>query len=192
LLPLVPVALLPSLAWGAHARLAAVDYPSEWTAVRGVVARHGGDVAVFPFSYYRRFGWNGERVLLDPMPRNLATRVVVNDDLPLTDRMVRGEDATAARLRAALAAGSDLRTELAREGISLVVVERDQPDPDGQLTQLAELPVVWQGNRLLVREVPGVRVVRRTHQPPVGLVLGALTILATAVAAYTASRRPAW
>ncbi|MEP6761831.1 MAG: hypothetical protein ABJA93_10775, partial [Sporichthyaceae bacterium] len=126
LLALLPVALLPSLAWGAHGRLVPVRYPGEWAQLQHAVAveqaRSPGDVLVLPFTLYRRFDWNGGRIVLDPAPRWLDARVVVNDDLPLSTRTVRGEDARARKVRTALADGGDLVAVLEREGVSLVVV----------------------------------------------------------------------
>ncbi|MFC7589792.1 hypothetical protein ACFQYP_43445 [Nonomuraea antimicrobica] len=60
-LALVPVAVLPTMAWGSLGRLGSVSYPQSWTAAREVIARDPapGDVLVLPFESYRRFPWNG-------------------------------------------------------------------------------------------------------------------------------------
>ena len=182
LLPLLPVAVLPSLAWGVHGRLEPVHYPAAWTALRGEVdratAEHPGAVASFPFTYYRRYAWNGDRVVLDPLPRLLDAEVLVNDDLPLTDRVVAGEDERAARVRAALAAGGDLARALARQGVGHVVVQRDQPDVDGDVGRLAGLPTVWQRGDLALVRVPGPVRPAPARPLPLGIVVGAATLLA--------------
>ena len=121
LLAFAPLVLLPSLAWGVHDRLAPADYPPEWQAMRDVVSARlvpGESVAVLPFSLYRRFSWNNDGVVLDPMPRWLDAPVIVNDDLPLSSGTVRGEDGSAARIRAALRDGGPLGPALAAEHVA--------------------------------------------------------------------------
>ena len=181
LVAVAPVVLLPSLAWGAGERLTPVRYPGEWQTARAVVDRAGGDAAVFPFRYYRRFAWNDDRVVLDPMPRFLPTGVVVNDDLPLTTVTVRGEDPRAARIRAALAGGGDLPAVLRREGVGLVVVHTGEADPDKSGDRLAGLPVLFAGRALRVLSVPDASPPPGAH-PPWGLAVTALTLLGAVVA----------
>jgi hypothetical protein len=181
---LLPVAVLPSLAWGLHGRLQPVDYPASWPALRAEVDRvtevTPGAVAVFPFTYYRRYAWNGDRVVLDPVPRLLDSDVIANDDLPLSAGLVAGEDPRAARVRAGLDRGDDLAGVLAGEGVRYVVAELDQPDIGGQRARLRDLPVVWRAGDLELLRVPGAAVPAPHRPPPVGAVLGALTLLAAA------------
>ncbi|NJP89280.1 hypothetical protein HCN51_07440 [Nonomuraea sp. FMUSA5-5] len=96
-LALVPVAVLPTMAWGSLGRLGAVAYPASWTAAREVIARDQdpGDVLVLPFESYRRFPWNGGRAVLDPAQRFFATpgrRVVSNDAVRVGGMVVESED----------------------------------------------------------------------------------------------------
>ena len=139
-----------------------------------------GAVAVFPFTYYRRYAWNGDRVVLDPVPRLLDADVVANDDLPLQNGVVAGEDPRAARIRAGLDRGDDLARVLAGEGVRYVVVELDQPDIDSQRSRLRDLPVLWRAGDLALLRVPGATVPAPHRPPPVGIVLGGLTLLAAA------------
>lgn len=182
LVAVAPVVLLPSLAWGAGGRLAPVRYPDEWAQARVVVDRAGGDVAVFPFRYYRRFAWNDDRVVLDPMPRFLPAEVVVNDDLPLTAVTVRGEDPRAARIRAAVERGGDLSAALRKEGVALVVVHVGEADPDRTIDRLAGLPILFAGEQLRVLSVPDVSPLARDHDPPWGLAVTGLTMVGAVVA----------
>ena len=122
----VLVALLPDLAWGVSGRLAAVDYPPEWSRVRQTVAAGGGDTVVLPWGAFRRFDWNGDRTVLDPAGRYLPGSVVVDDDLVVGDVRVAGEGRRAARAEAALA-GPDPAGALRRLGVRWVLVHRDQP-----------------------------------------------------------------
>ena len=191
LLAVAPLVLLPSLAGGAGGRLSPVDYPGEWAWVRTTVAQHGGDVAVFPFRQYRRFDWNHDRVTLDPMPRYLPTRVVVNDDLPLTAVTVRGEDPRAARLRRAAEGRGDLPAVLRREGVALAVVHLDEADPDRTVRRLRGLPVLFDGHQLRVLAVGGVPPRHRDAPVPWGLVVAAVTLAGIIAARAIPARTPA-
>jgi hypothetical protein len=157
LLAAVPVLALPSLALGANGRLAGVHYPDSWLRLRATVAAQPpGDVAVLPWTLYRRFGWNGDRVLLDPMPRLLPRRVLVDDDLPLSSTTVRGEDPRAAAVTAALAApGADVATVLAGAGARYAVVHRTQPGAAAAEAALAGLPVLFRSDDLVLVRLPG-------------------------------------
>jgi hypothetical protein len=180
LLALAPLVLLPSLAWGVHGRLAPADYPPEWQALRDTVSARiqpGESVAVLPFTYYRRFAWNHDRVVLDPMQRAINAPVLVNDDLPLSSGTVRGEDRSAARIRAALQSGAALGPVLAAEHVAYVIDERDQPDPHGDRGALTDLPVVWQRGSLALHAVPGVSPDRHHDPPPVGSWAALVTLL---------------
>ena len=191
LLALAPLVLLPSLAWGVHGRLAPTAYPPEWRALRDVVSARvvpGESVAVLPFTYYRRFSWNHDTIVLDPMPRWLDAPVVVNDDLPLSSGTIRGEDAAAARIRAALTRGGPIGPALAAEHVGYVVDERGQPDPHGDRRRLADLPIVWQRGSLALHAVPGAQPEGRDNPPAVGVSVGLLTLL-TAFGAVVLSGR---
>jgi hypothetical protein len=151
LLGLLPVLVLPSLAWGASGRLAAVHYPASWMELRtATAAAPAGDVAVLPWRLYRRFDWNGDRVLLDPMPRLLPKQVVTNDDLPLSTVTVRGEDPRAARITAGLDSGADLVGLLRAQGIRYAVVHRTQAGAGDVEAALAGLPERYRSADLLL------------------------------------------
>lgn len=188
----VPAAVLPSLAWGAHGRLGSVAYPAEWTAVqRQVQALPGrGDVVSFPFTYYRRFAWNGDRVVLDPVPRLLNRVVVVNDDLPLSTVTVRGEDPRAAAISAALGDGAPLVQVLRAQGVALAVVDMSAPDAARYRAALAGLPVLHDGAELLLVDVgPAAAPPGRTPAwAGIGWVM--LVVLVVGVAAWRIMTRP--
>jgi hypothetical protein len=153
LLAALLVLALPGLGWGVGGRLAASDYPASWTALRRAVG--DGDVAALPWTLYRRFDWTGGRVVLDPLPRALDRHVLVNDDLPLSDRTVRGEDARAAAVTAGLAAGRPLVELLREAGVREAVVHRTQPGAADAELALAGLPVRLDTADLLLVEIPG-------------------------------------
>ncbi|MFM9134816.1 MAG: hypothetical protein ACKOT0_05195 [bacterium] len=128
----VPLAVLPDLAWGVGGRLVPVPYPAEWSAARQVLAEdpRPGDVVVLPWSAFRRFAWNGDRTVLDPAPRWLPRPSVVDDGLAVATPdglvVVAGEDARAAQVSQALALGEPLAEVLPAWGIGWVLVEEGQ------------------------------------------------------------------
>lgn len=130
---LLPLVVLPDLGAGLLGRLAPVEYPSGWEAVRAelVAAPDGADVVSLPWQAFRRYPWNGDRAVLDPLPRYLDRVVVTSGDLPVaTDdgvTTIRGEDPRAARVGAMVARGQPLAPSLVREGIGWAVVQRDTP-----------------------------------------------------------------
>ena len=126
---LLPLAVLPDLAWGVGGRLQPVDYPDDWSVVRQLVADEpdSGDVVALPWQSFRRFDWNDDRVVLDPAPRWLTTTVVVDDTLTVAGRTVAGEDPRAAEVGSVLRAGLPLVEALPPLGIGWVLVERRTP-----------------------------------------------------------------
>ena len=147
LVALVPMALLPDLAWGASGRLQAVPYPPAWSQVRDTVAAsdRSGDVVVLPWSAFRRFEWNAERTVLDPAPRWLTRTSVVSDSLAVATRdgivVVAGEDPRAREIERVLADGQPLLSVLPGLGIGWVLVEIGQSPgvPPGALEGLVEV-----------------------------------------------------
>jgi hypothetical protein len=131
--------VMPDLAWGAAGRLVAVTYPADWDAVRGLLSAQvrggpggdggSGDVAVLPWQAFRRFGWNGERTVLDPAPRYLPAVTVVSRDLAVGAVTVPGDDPRAAAVGAALASGRPATATLPRLGVGWLLVERGTPGP---------------------------------------------------------------
>jgi hypothetical protein len=149
---LLPVVLLPDLAWGGWGRLAPVAYPADWSATRDLLARdpRPGDVLVLPLSAFRRFDWNGGRTVLDPAPRFLPRAVVVEDTLPVGAVRVRGEDPRVGRVRDALRTGAPL----GRLGIGWVLVERGGPGESPPAVPRG-LATVHIGEWLALYRVPG-------------------------------------
>lgn len=139
-LTLVPVAVLPDAPSGVGGRLQSVAIPASFLAARDHLDQAApGGVAVFPWTLYRRFGWNHDHVSLDPWNRLLDRRVLVNDDLDLAAQVVRGEDQDAAVVGAELRrGGGELRRTLTCVGIRWVVLLTDQPGADDVRRLLTE------------------------------------------------------
>ena len=136
-----PVATLPD-APATGAAMGSVSLSSDVLRARAYLddAAPGG-VAVLPWTLYRRFDWNDNRVSLDPWNRLLDRRVVVDDDLPLSTVTVRGEDPVAADIgRAVDDPSTDLPAALRAEGVRWVVLHTDQPGSAAAAERLSGLP----------------------------------------------------
>lgn len=147
-----PVATLPSLAWGHSSAWGSVDYPQDMLTVAQQVGGSGERVAVFPWSTYRRYDWNADRVVLDPWNRLLPQTVVSDDRLPLRDGTVAGEDLGSARVTRSLKDGGDTAAVLRSLGVRWVIVQTDQPAPEGSLPDLSGVPMQTVGD-LEVRDL---------------------------------------
>lgn len=142
-----PVATLPSLAWGHGGAWGSAHWPEEVETVAARVGESGDPVAVFPWSTYRQYPWNEDRVVLDPWNRLLPQQVVSDDRLPLRGtEPVAGEDPVGAEVSAALAKGEDVTEVLRRHGVRWVIVQTDQPAPEGSLPELPGDPSMRAGD----------------------------------------------
>ncbi|MCW2865784.1 MAG: hypothetical protein JWP48_7492 [Actinoallomurus sp.] len=133
---LLPLLLLPGLAWGAGGRLRAAHYPADWSRARAMVAAAPGDVLVLPWEAYRAYPWNGGRRVLDPLPRFLPARVVINDGVRVATARGRAmglaaEDPRTRELDALVRSGAPLTAALAAHGVRYVAI--DSGPPDGRL-----------------------------------------------------------
>jgi hypothetical protein len=144
---LLPVLTLPDLAWGALGRLAPVDYPSDWSRARQVLAEDPapGDVVSLPWSTFRRFDWNLGRTVLDPAPRAMPRTVVTDASLVVRRSgdlvVVPGDDPRSARIGAAVAAGHELGPVLRSEGIGWALMSAGAAPASTQLPRDAVLVV---------------------------------------------------
>ncbi len=158
LVAVLPVVLLPSLAWGVGGRVTAVDVPDDLrTTATQLSAAPPGSVGLLPWSQYRRYGWNGDRVSLTLVPRMVDQRVVLDDSLPLAEGIVPGEDPAARAVGARIAAGVTPVQALADEGVRWVVIEKDTgfPDPAAGAGLPASARVVHDGPSVQVIELTG-------------------------------------
>lgn len=147
---LLPVAILPDLAWGVTGRLEPVAYPRDWQVVSEILARdeRRGDVLTAPLSAYRRFSWNADRTQYDPALRYLPRPTVIAGGLKVGSILVSGEDPRAVRVTTAAYRGEPLGPL----GVGWVLVEHGTPGPD---VPLAGLVRVHHGEWLSLYRVPG-------------------------------------
>jgi hypothetical protein len=155
-LTVLPVAVLPGLAWGLGGQLHSSDYPEEWYEVRRVLEEAGAAderTVVLPFTVYRRYPWNEQTAVLDPAPRFFPGDVVVDDALPVEEGVVAGEDPTAATIRAGLGSPDALTEALAEEKIRFVLLERTTPGAADELVPAGR--VLFDGEELLLVDLRG-------------------------------------
>ena len=166
----VPIALMPDLAWAAWGRLAPVDYPDDWARVRQILetSPHEGDVVALPFGLFRQYGWNDGRTQFDPAPHYLPRTTVVDDTLVVGGRPIPGEDRRAAAVRAQVTEGGDL-TGL---GIGWILVEHGTP---GRIEENLLNPDerIYQGRWLDLYQLSRPVTPDRTARPPTAPVVAA-------------------
>ncbi|WP_067797673.1 hypothetical protein [Actinomadura formosensis] len=139
-----PVLLLPTLAWGAAGELRAVRYPDDWARARQIINGdpEQGDVLVLPWASYRSYPWNHGRRVLDPLPRYLHRRVIVDDAVTVGETTVPPEDPRSVRLAPAAKTGAPPAAMLRAEGIRYVVVDADTGSirPEGEVAEMLRGP----------------------------------------------------
>ncbi len=193
-LALAPLAVLPDLAWGGLGRLKTADYPDVWDQVRTRLAEdpRPGDVASLPWAAFRRYDWNHQDVVLDPLPRFLTRTVVWNDSLPVSLdgelAEVGGDDPRAAAISAAIRDGAALGPVLGDLGVRWVIVQSDQPVP-GRQPDLTGTRQVWESGSLALLEVESPLTALRSRDAVVVAVDVAVAILIGVLAVITARRR---
>ncbi|MEV3923960.1 hypothetical protein [Actinomadura coerulea] len=140
----VPVLLLPTLAWGAAGDLRAVRYPDDWARARQIIDGDPapGDVLVLPWASYRSYPWNHGRRVLDPMPRYLHRRVIVDDAVTVGGTTVAPEDPRAVGLAPVARTGTPPAATLRDEGVRYVVVDAEPEGnrPSGAATEVLRGP----------------------------------------------------
>jgi hypothetical protein len=126
---LLPIALLPGLAFGVGHRLQPADYPATYGEARDMVADLPGDVLVLPLSSYRAPAWNHGHLVLDPLGRYLRRDYVASDVLVVDGTPLSGEDPRVEEAARALAEPTpeERAAALGRIGIGAVVVDPTAP-----------------------------------------------------------------
>ena len=146
---------LPDLAWGVGGKVAAVRYPSDWTAVTAAINSEPAEVAVLPAGIMRRFAWSGPAPVLDPLPRWLRADVLTTGDLTISGTTVLGEGNRARQVQRLLLAGAD-PPALRRAGVGWLVVEAGTPGDMGSAARtLEQLPMTHRGHDLVLYRVGG-------------------------------------
>jgi hypothetical protein len=188
---LLPVALLPDLAFGGAGALRPVRYPADWGAVAERVAAAPGEVLSWPFEGYQRYAWTRGVVVRDPAPRYLDAPVLMNDALRVGAVTVDGESPRAARAAALLAAGRPA----AELGVRWVL-ERRGTAGEPPASVLTGLRLAYDGPHLRLWENPSAPAAAPASTGRRGLAsaahLLAAIIVIFAAAALLRTRRKSW
>ncbi len=148
---LVPVMVLPTLAWGVSGRLESVEYPADWRAAQRLINADPaeGKVLSLPWGAYRRPEWNGGRAVLDPWPRMVGRRVVWNDGLRVGGRALAQEDPLAREADRILRSGNGLADSLTAAGFRYVVISKDSSEESWRI-RLEDAEIALEGPTLLL------------------------------------------
>jgi hypothetical protein len=195
-LPLLPVALAPTLAWGAGGRLRTADYPASWAAVERVLAAdpsHGA-VLTLPWHAYLPFGWNHGATVHQPAPQYFSSPVVAASALELGSATLRPEDPWARLAGRALVLPPPLAPRLPGLGVHWVLLFKEA-DWRNALPQVEGMKAVVDTPDLtLYRGFPAGRRPSFPTAPLTPIVLGDLlaagTVAVAAAGAWRARRRP--
>ena len=152
---LLPILLLPGLAWGAAGRLRPVWYPASWLAAARLIngSRARGAALVLPWTAYRRPGWNHQETVLDPWPRLLGRTVLWNDGGQVGRIQLAPDDPRAGRLNAAITGAGPLTRTFSAAGVRFVIVDTS-PAARAAGRRLAGCRLLVSGADLAVYQVP--------------------------------------
>jgi hypothetical protein len=127
------------------------------------VAADPGDVLVLPWEADRGYPWNGGRRVLDPLPRFLPGRVIINDGVRVAVPGGRAidlaaEDPRARELDRLVRSGAPLTAALAAHGVRYVAI--DAGVADGRLAGAERLVA---GPDLALYRLPGAVKAHEAH-----------------------------
>jgi hypothetical protein len=124
LLPLLPVGLAPTLAWGAGGRLTPVAYPSAWDRVEEIQAADPakGAMLVLPWHAYLPFSWNEGRVVSNPSGQYFSRRAVTNTAIEVGRFRLSPEDPWTTLADPLIRADGAFGGELPRIGVRYVLL----------------------------------------------------------------------
>ena len=126
---LVPVLLLPGLAWGAAGRLRPAWYPATWLSAAQTLdaSPAQGSVLLLPWATYRTPPWNHGEVVLDPWTRLLSRPLIWNDGTQVGPVALAPDDPRARSLDAAIDGTGPLTATLRASGVRFVLDDADGP-----------------------------------------------------------------
>jgi hypothetical protein len=148
---LVPVLLLPGLAWGAAGRLRPAWYPATWLSAAQTLdaSPAPGSVLLLPWATYRTPPWNHGEVVLDPWTRLLSRPLIWNDGTQVGPVALTPDDPRARSLNRAIYGTGPLTAMLRAAGVRFVL-----DDADGPRSQVAaRLP-----GSVMIIDLPGLTV----------------------------------
>jgi hypothetical protein len=147
-LALLPIALAPTLAWGAGGRLATAHYPASWSRARAIMADDPapGALLVLPWHQYIPLSWNRGHVVMEPARAFFTRDAVVSDALEVGREVVPPEDPWSALADPVVTGAAPLAPSLPALGLRYVLLLKEadwgsyasQPGPLSGLTLVLE------------------------------------------------------
>jgi hypothetical protein len=139
-LAVLPVALAPTLAWGAGGRLHPADYPTSWELVERVTSQDpkDGGILVLPWHAYLGFAWDRDQIVHQPAPLYFSRPVLAATSLEFGAVTLPGEDPWSQAAEPAVVGPDPLAPSLPKLGIRYVLVFKvgDRPPPVAKLAGL--------------------------------------------------------
>jgi hypothetical protein len=126
-LAVLPVAMAPTLAWGAGGRLHPASYPASWASVERATSNDSspGGILVLPWHAYVSFGWNHGQTVHQPAPEYFSRPALVATSLEFGNATLPGEDPWAAEAGPVVTGSGPLEPDLARLGIRYVLLFKE-------------------------------------------------------------------
>jgi len=172
----LPVALVPTIAWAASGRLFTAEYPNSWARANAIVAadRTPGGILALPWHAYLPFDWNEDRTVHQPAVSYFSRAVLASSALEVGRFELPQEDPWARAAAPVVTAPGPLApASLARIGVRYVLLFKEA-DWRAQVPRLAGLaPVLDTPDLRLYRAGPA-RIPTFPTAPAVTVVLADL------------------
>jgi len=172
----LPVALAPTLAWGASGRLFTTDYPSSWARANAIVSadRAPGGLLTLPWHAYLPFDWNRVRTVHQPAPLYFSRPVLASTALEVDPFELPQEDPWArAAAPVVTPPGRLAPAALSRLGVRYVLLFKEA-DWRAQVPRLVGLASVLDTPDLRLYRGAPARIPTFPTAPPVAVVLADL------------------
>ncbi len=154
--PLLPIALAPTLAFGAWGRLHTANYPPSWSRAEAIMSTDPtpGALLTLPWHAYLPFSWNHDQTVHQPTPEFFSRHAVVATALEVGGSTLPGEDPWSRLAGRVVRTGNPLAASLPRLGIRYVLLFREA-DWKAALPQTAGLTrVLVTPDLILYRGLP--------------------------------------
>ncbi len=159
-LAVLPVALAPTLAWGAWGRLHTARYPESWDRVERITSSDPsrGALMTLPWHAYLPFAWNAGQTVHQPAPLYFTRRVVAATSLEVGRRRLPGEDPWSRLLDGPATGPGGLAPVLPDLGIRYVLLFRGPGEEEAAGKVRGLRPVLRTADVTLYRSSPVSRV----------------------------------
>jgi hypothetical protein len=189
LLAILPISMVPTLAWAAGNRLVSAEYPRSWSEARAIMAADPtpGSVMVLPWHLYLPFRWNDGHLVLDPAQRFFSRPALTTERLELRSGSLASEDPLARRADRVIASGRPLAAAMPELGARYLVV-LEEADWRTFAGRLGGLDRVLDAPELTVYRSPATPRAVPEEQPPAAPIVAGDIVVLLAVAALLAAR----